>query len=419
MTETNAQTYTLTPSVYSHGGEVFDRLPDGRVVFVPFAIPGETILVQLVEDKRGYARAELLEVISPAPERVQPRCIHFASCGGCHYQHMPYTAQLEAKKAVLSDQLERIGKLENPPVIETIPAPNESLYRNHVQFHLTATGKLGYYKHRSDEVFAIQECHLPEEALNRIWPQLDFESDLDLERIGLRLGAGDDIQMILESSDLKAPGISVEDLPASVVHLSPAGSLVLAGGEYTVIEVLGRPFQVSAGSFFQVNTAMAVKLVEHLLGEIPRFQALSPDTTLIDVYCGVGPFSAFLAPQVGRLVGIEASPSACADFEVNLDEFDHVELYESGAKAALKQFEFSPDIILVDPPRAGVDRHAMDELLRLSAPLLVYISCDPATLGRDARRLTAGGYRLEQVTPFDLFPQTYHIESISFWVKDA
>jgi len=136
---------------------------------------------------------------------------------------------------------------------------------------------------------------------------------------------------------------------------------------------------------------------------------------VLEVYCGVGLFSAFLAGKVQRLIGIEASPQAADDFVENLDEFDNVEIYEAPAEEVLPALDVHPRIVIVDPPRAGLDRRVIDELLRLKPEIIAYISCDPSTLGRDARRLLAGGYQLRQVTPFDLFPQTYHIESISFW----
>ena len=152
-------------------------------------------------------------------------------------------------------------------------------------------------------------------------------------------------------------------------------------------------------------------MVEHLLQALP----LEPGMTVLDVYCGVGLFSAFLAPRVQRLVGIELSPEACEDFAVNLDAFENVELYEAPAEQVLAGVDFHPDVIVVDPPRAGLGQATLDGLLRQEASHLAYISCDPATLARDAKRLVQGGYRLRQVTPFDLFPQTYHIESISLW----
>lgn len=421
---------TLTLSALAYGGDALGRLEDGRALFVPFALPGEMVRVRLMEEKRGFARGELLEVLQPSPERIAPRCAHFGACGGCHYQHMPYEPQLNAKRLILAEQLERIGGLRQPPVRETVPSPEPFNYRNHVQFHLTPQGKLGYYTAapsalRSDDVsrpahlkvLPIQECHLPEHLLNLVWPQLDFEAMDEIERVGLRLGAGDDVQLILESRDLQPPELSVEDLPISVIHLSQAGTLVLAGSPALVMEVLDRPFRVSAGSFFQVNTRMAGAMVQHVLGSLDERQALTPGSLVVDVYCGVGLFSAFLAPRVGWLIGIEASPFAADDFVLNLDEFDNVALYEAEAEAVLPQIDQRPDAVILDPPRQGIARPALDGLLRLSAPLLVYVSCDPATLARDAKRLQGGGYRLEEVTPFDLFPQTYHIESISLWSK--
>jgi 23S rRNA (uracil1939-C5)-methyltransferase len=407
------KTYDIELTSFAYGGETIGRLPDGRAVFVPFTIPGEKARLELVEEKRGFARARLLEVLEPAAQRIPPRCIHFGLCGGCHYQHLLYPAQLAAKNAILRDQLERLGGLKAPLIQPAVASPLEYQYRNYVQFHLTREGKLGYHKPRSDQVFAIQECHLPEPALDELWPQLDFEAQAEIERIGLRLGAQDDIQIILESRDPQPPELSVEELPVSVVHLSPAGTLVLAGSPDITLNVLGRPFRVSAGSFFQTNTAIAQAMVEGVLA------LLSPDQTnvVLEAYCGVGLFSAFLAPRVARLVGIEASPSAADDFSANLDEFDNVELYEAPAEAVLPGLDLHPDLVLVDPPREGIERNALDGLLRLAAPRLVYVSCDPATLGRDARRLTAGGYSLEQVTLFDQFPQTYHIESLSLWAK--
>jgi 23S rRNA (uracil1939-C5)-methyltransferase len=411
--------YEITLTAHAYGGESIGRLPDGRAVFVPFALPGETVRVTLVEEKRGFARARLLEVLQAAPQRAAPRCAHFMDCGGCHYQHMGYADQLAAKESILRDQLERIGGLRQPPVRPIVASPRPFNYRNHVQFHLTPEGRLGYQRARSEATLAIQECHLPEATLNQVWPQLDFEALAEVERVGLRLGMDDDVQLILESGDPQPPELSVEDLPLSVAHVSPAGTLTLAGSDALFIEVLGRVFRVSAGSFFQVNTAMAAAMVTHVLEYLPRFQPLSPELTLVDAYCGVGLFSAFLAGQVGQLIGIEASPSAAEDFAANLDEFDNVALYESDAALALETLDCRPQVILVDPPRQGIELKALDGLLRLAPYVLVYVSCDPSTLGRDARRLSAAGYALQQVTPFDVFPQTYHVESISFWVRNG
>jgi 23S rRNA (uracil1939-C5)-methyltransferase len=408
--------YEVELTTFTYGGEVMGRLPDGRAVFVPFALPGETVRVRLVEEKRSHARAELVEVLQPAAQRQSPACVHFGLCGGCHYQHMSYEAQLAAKTEILRDQLVRIGRLEDPAVQPAVACPHPYRYRNHVQFHLTADGRLGYYPALPGEVFAIQECHLPEGPLQEFWPQLDFEAMPEIERVGLRLGAGEEVQLILEGEEGALPEFSVEEMPISAVHLGRESSVVLAGSEFVIMEILGRAFRLSAGSFFQVNSEMAEAMVRYVLDHLPGFVSLDPQSVVLDVYCGVGLFSAFLAPLVGRLIGIEAAPSAAEDFTVNLDEFENVELYEDAAENVLAQLAVQPDIVLVDPPRSGLEKGALENILRLHPRLLVYVSCDPATLGRDARRLAEGGYRLETITPFDLFPQTYHIESISLWV---
>lgn len=406
---------TLQLSGLAYGGEALGRLPDGRMAFVPFALPGETVRLRVLEEKRGHLRGELLEVLEASPERVAPFCAHFGACGGCHCQHLPYPAQLRAKQAILAEQLVRLGKFVDPPVQPIVASPAETHYRNHVEFHLDPGGRLGYHRPRSGQVLPIRECHLPEPPLNALWPQLDFEALPALARVGLRLGIDEDIQLILESQALQAPEVSVEDLPLSVVHLSPAGSLVLAGSAALEMAVLERRFRVSAASFFQVNTCLAEKLVRALLDGLEQFGALTPGAALVEAYCGAGLFSAFLAPRVGRLVGIEASPSACEDFAFNLDEFDHVELYEAPVEAVLPVLDFRPHAVVLDPPRSGLEPRALEGLLRLQPPLIAYISCDPATLARDGRRLAEAGYRLEQATPFDQFPQTYAIESLSFW----
>jgi 23S rRNA (uracil1939-C5)-methyltransferase len=432
-----SSTHNIQLEKLSYGGDAIGRLPDGRAVFIPFGLPGERVHVRLVEEKKNFARGELLEILEPSPERIVPRCKHFfvplspeggapsgddkgtgvRGCGGCHYQHMPYEAQLQAKTEILRDQLQRIGKIESPPVKPMVGCPNPWNYRNHVQFHLTEDGKLGYVgvgfgdglRPSPSKTIPITECHLPEAPINALWPQLEFEPGAPFERVSLRAGADDDLMLILESDELEAPELELE-AGISVVHLTEEDALVMAGEDHLFMQVLEREFRVSAGSFFQVNTVMAEKMVRHLLEKLPL-----PAKTILDVYCGVGLFSTFLAPKCERLIGIEASPSACEDFAVNLDEFDHVELYEGAAEDVILHLEAEQAILLVDPPRAGVDRRALDAIRQLAPQVIAYVSCDPSTLARDAARLIAGGYRLAGVTPFDLFPQTYHIESISLF----
>ena len=402
---------TVSLTIPTYGGEAMGRLEDGRAVFVAFGLPGETVRARLTEQKRGFARATLLKVLTPSPQRIVPRCVHFGICGGCHYQMLPYPAQLKLKETILRDQLTRIGKIQNPPIREMVPSPVSWNYRNHIQFHLTNDGRPGFISAGYPQtVVPITECHLPETTLNELWPQLQFDANSPLERVSLR--AGDETMLILESDVPETPEVEIE-AEISAVHLSEDESVVLAGDDHIIVDVLDRSFHVSAGAFFQVNTAMAGKMVAYLLSNL----RVLPSTLLLDIYCGVGLFSAFFAPKVKQVIGIEVSAAACEDFAINLDEFSNVELYEAPAEDVLPQLKIHPDVAIVDPPRAGLDKKALDAILSLSPKTLAYISCDPSTLARDAARLIAGGYTLSEVTPFDLFPQTYHIECISIFER--
>jgi len=258
----------------------------------------------------------------------------------------------------------------------------------------------------------ISECHFPDVSINGFWHQLEFEPETDIERVSLRAGNDDDLMLVLESESSEPPELEIE-AGISVAHIYEENTVVIAGKDHIFIRVLERDFKVSAASFFQVNTVMAGKMVEQLITQLPITQF----TTLLDVYCGVGLFSAFFAPKCKTVIGIESSESSCEDFTVNLDEFDNVELYEGEAEEVIPHLETKPDIVLVDPPRVGLDKTVVDGILKLDPSVIAYVSCDPSTLARDAARLINGGYKLKQVTSFDLFPQTYHIESISIFER--
>jgi 23S rRNA (uracil1939-C5)-methyltransferase len=408
-------TYDILLEKLTYGGEAMGRLPDGRAVFVLFGLPGEHVRVELTEDKKNFARGKLLELSTTSPERIDPKCKHFGKCGGCHYQNLPYEKQLQAKTKILRDQLQRIGKIENPPVMQMIAAPFEWNYRNHVQFHLTAEGKVGFINAKGNSTLPIEECHLPETGINAFWPELQFESNKDVERVSLRAGQDEELMVVLESEDPETPELEIE-ADVSVVHLFDEHAVVIAGQDNLIFNILGKEFRVSAASFFQVNTKMAEKMVEHLVSRLP----VTASTTLLDVYCGAGLFSKFFADKCQQVIGIETSESACEDFAFNLDEFDNVEIYEGTAEEVLPglagRLDSSTNMI-VDPPRAGIEKHALDAIISIKPQIIAYVSCDPSTLARDAARLINGGYRLVEVTPFDLFPQTYHIETISIFEK--
>lgn len=418
----------LEITALTHAGEGIGR-HEGLAVFVPFALPGEIVRVEIVERKKRFARARLLEVIRPAPERRVPRCPHHfrldppagfdsaslsTACGGCQLQHLAYAGQLAFKQRTVVEQFTRIGGLTDPPVRPTLPSPAEYAYRNHTQFSLTPEGVLGFWSADSRRVVPIRECHQIEAPLSELFPHITVEAEQTqgLDRIGLRAGAEAETLVVLEAGEA-APEVEM-DLSVDAALLRADGtSLAVAGRDYLIIEVRGRPFRVSAGSFFQVNTAMAERLVVLVLEAL----ALRGGEAVLDLYCGVGLFSAFIAPAAGRVVGVEAFAPAVADAAVNLDEFDHIEIYEASVEEVLPGLTDRFDAVVLDPPRAGCDPQALEALVGTQAARIVYVSCDPATLARDAARLVAGGYRLAWAQPLDLFPQTYHVESVALFTR--
>jgi 23S rRNA (uracil1939-C5)-methyltransferase len=394
-----------------HGGDAMGRAPDGRPVFIPFAAPGERIRVEMRESRKGFFRARLLEVLEPAPDRIAPRCRHFGECGGCQFQHLAYPSQVRAKESILREQLLRLGGILEAPIRPTIVSPNAWNYRNHVQG--TPAGKrLGFFRAGSQEVLPIDECHLPEPRLWELWNKLDWEPGPGLRQIGFR--AGDDDEMIVfEGEAGQIPEVVVESDVSAAWLDSQGEAFYLAGGPLRY-EILGRAFTVSAGSFFQVNTAQIPAMVKTVMGMAEP----TGNETALDIYCGTGLFSAFLAERAARVIGIEESASAAADFEINLDTYDTVELYAASAEAALEAITARVDVAVVDPPRSGLSAPAMRALLRAAPGRVVMVSCEMSTLARDARILTRAGYRLTDLAPIDMFPQTSHLETVSCWIKE-
>lgn len=405
-------TYEIELTAHSFGGDSIGKLPDGKTIFIPFGIAGERVEAEIVDSKKNFARGRIKRVLRESPKRIKARCPHFMECGGCHYQHLDYADQLTLKQEIVIDLLKRIGKIENPPVKPIVGSPLEWNYRNTVQFHLSPTGKPGYQRAGANGVVEIRECHLPLPEINSLWPQLELEADTGIQRVSIRCGSDDELLVGLESSSPQPPEFSV-DIPLSVVLLGPDDDLLLSGEDFSLMQVLGRTFRVSAASFFQVNLPQAEAMVKHVL----EIMKVDKKSEIVDAYCGAGLFSAFLAPKVKSLTGIELAESSCNDFAVNLDEFENVSLYIGAVEEILPELKLKPQAVLLDPPRAGIDPTAMAALIEAAPRQIVYVSCDPATLARDVQKLVAAGYKLESVTPFDLFPQTYHIESISVLIK--
>lgn len=402
----------------AHGGEAVGR-HEGKIVFVAGAIPGERVRAELMESKDRWARARLVEVLTPSPDRIAPPCPFFGwgpgHCGGCQWQHIAYPRQLELKREIVRDHLARLSRLPEVPVHPTRVVGEPYGYRNHVQLVPAGGGYLGYWEHASHRAVAIDTCLLMHPLLDELFVALDLELP-ELKQVHLRAGVRTGEQMIVfETTDDEPPGIEV-DMPVSCVFLSREGvALTLIGYGHITERIAGREFQVSAGSFFQVNTLGAEALVELVRGYLDP----QPADVLLDAYCGVGLFGLSLADQVVRVIGIEAHPAAADDFRANATGLDHVEFIEAPVEEALARVQGPIHLAVADPPRRGMGREVVEGLARLAPRRIAYVSCDPATLARDAALLTSAGYRLMEVQPVDLFPQTYHVESVALFARAA
>lgn len=409
-----SQFIDLQLTAMAHGGSALGR-HEGQVLFVPYTIPGETVRVELGESHARWGRAHLLEVLEPSPHRVEPPCPHFGpgQCGGCHFQHIDYEAQAEFKQQVVADQLARVGGLHDVNVLDIIGAAEPWSYRNHVQFSIDPNSRLGFLTADSHDVVPVQECLILDPLLDDLWAALDMEWP-QLARLNLRCGsATGDLMAVFELEEYEDFDIEVDFPVSCVILLADGEAVVLMGNAYLTEHVSGRDYRISAASFFQVNTGGAEALVQIVEG----LAAAQGGETLVDLYCGAGLFGLALADQVGRVIGLEAAPSAAADFRHNARGLDHVELLEGPAAELLPQIQEPVNLLLLDPPRAGAGKEVVAEMVRLGPERIVYVSCDPATLARDARHLTQAGYGLVTVQPLDLFPQTYHVESIALFSR--
>jgi 23S rRNA (uracil1939-C5)-methyltransferase len=404
---------TLHLTTIAHGGAALGR-HEGRVIFVPYGLPGETVRAKITEDKERYAFARLVEVLEPSSDRIAPPCPHFGpdGCGGCQWQHIDYQAQLRFKADIVADQLTRIGKIAGPTVRPAIPDPSGWAYRNHAQFHPAPGGVLGFQRASGQGVIAVDECLILHPLLSDLYATLDLDLP-GLLRLSLRAGTALGEQMVIFEMEDDLPPALESDLPVSCVLLLSAGRHANLIGRNHITEIVAdRTYRISASSFFQVNTPQAAQLVRQVL----EYLNLQGSETVLDAYCGVGLFTAHLAERAGLVVGVELAPTAVADLLENTTDLDNVEVIEGSIEAVLRDFDFPIDAAVVDPPRAGIDRFALDALVERRPARLAYVSCDPATLARDAKRLNAAGYRLVEVQPVDMFPQTYHIESVALFV---
>jgi len=405
-------TFDIELTAMAHGGAALGR-HEGRVVFVPYALPGETARVEIVEDKGRFAFARVTEILTSSPDRIDSQCPHFgpAGCGGCQWQHIAYPAQLSYKAGIVTDQLRRIAQVENVLANSTLPDPSGWAYRNHVQFHPAPQGGLGLQAADGRGVVEVASCPIVHPLLAELYQALDFNLE-GLQRLSLRGGTETGERMLVFEMRGDEPPTLEADIPLSCVLLLSDDTYVnLIGSNYIMEEVMDWAYRISAPSFFQVNTRQANRLVKEVLG----YLELSGSETVLDAYCGVGLFTVQIAQKAGLVVAIESAHSAIEDLMENTQSIDNVDVIEGPVEAVLGNLDVPIDAAVVDPPRAGLDRFALDALADLQPERLVYVSCDPATLARDAKRLIRRGYSLEQVQPIDLFPQTYHIESVALF----
>ncbi len=352
-------------------------------------------------------RAALDAIVAPSHRRVEPRCRHFGRCGGCHFQHASYDAQLAIKRQLVVDQLRRLGKYENAAALvrPVIGMMNPWAYRNQARLAVS-DGCAGFRRRDSADVELVTECPVLVPALQ------------DAIAGGLSVAAPVD-EVTLRASPTTG-------LAQAVPAAAAAG---FAPSEAIEEELLGRRFRVSPGSFFQVNTArearprpetisggaeegdwsIAELLVLLVLDRLPPGRP----GTVVDVYSGVGTFTAFMAARADTVIAIESSESAMKDAHHNTHRLRNIKHRLAPAERALPALAGPIDAVVLDPPRAGLHTRVTDALVRLASPRIVYVSCDPATLARDARRLVDGGYALDAVEPLDMFPQTSHIECVA------
>lgn len=404
------QVVELKLDAAAHGGQALGR-HEGKVIFVDGVLPGEVARVRIVDDRKRWARAALLEVIQPSPDRVDPPCPYYGSCGGCHWQHAAYASQLTYKRQIVVEQLRRLGHLEDLPVRPVMGMEEPWFYRNHAQFRPDRSGQLGFQASRSHDVVPIDQCLLLHPLLDELYVALDLDWP-ELRQLSLRAGIHTGEQMcIFEIGDDAFPELEV-DLPVScVLRLSDGRDVALIGRDAYHEELRGRLFRISAASFFQVNTEQA----EVLLDVVAELLDPQPKDTLLDVFCGVGTLGLSVCDQVGRVIGLEEHPAAVADAVANAQGNERVTLLHGEARATIAQVQAEITKVILDPPRQGCHPQLISALLSARPQRIVYVSCDPTTLARDAALLVEGGYAPLAVQPIDMFPQTYHIETVSLW----
>jgi tRNA/tmRNA/rRNA uracil-C5-methylase (TrmA/RlmC/RlmD family) len=397
--------FEVTVGPVAHGGHCVAR-HEGRVVFVRHGLPGERVVVRVTEDRHaGFCRADAIEVLEPSPARVERPCPYSGPgrCGGCDWQHVDPAEQRNLKAAVVREQLSRLAGLPDVAVtVEELPG-GPLRWRSRARFAVDRSGAPGLRRHRSHDVVVLGDCPITVEpaaqaVLARRWPEA---------------GAVDvsiDSRWVVTTAPLDRRGhpLRVEDAPAE----SPAGRAERHAG--------GRDWEVEGTGFWQVHPAAADALVAAVAG----FAQVAAGETVLDLYAGVGLFGGALAPAVGpegRVVCVEADEAACAAADANLADLPQAEVWQGevdaeGLTGLLEDLGTPPDVVVLDPPRAGAGPRVSEVLAGSGARAVVYVACDPAALARDVRAFGEAGYRLADLRAFDAFPMTAHVECVALLV---
>lgn len=415
---------------------------EGYTLFVEGALPGETITTEIFETHKRYGRGKLLDIPTPSPHRVPPPCPLFGTCGGCQTMHLAYAEQLLMKQQKVRDALQRIGKIDAIDVKPCIPSPSTLKYRNKIQIPIKQEGnrlKLGLYARSSHDLVEMTHCHIHSDIGEKIYQDiLPLIQNSSLTAYNPSTGKGELRHLLIKSSlytkeallifvGATPPSSSLIQLAKQIKTQCPSlkgivhnfnaspGNVIL-GTEYSLLEgenhieekICDLLFKVSPASFFQVNPLQAEALYQTVL----KCAALKGKEKVLDAFCGVGTLSLILARQAKEVVGIECVPEAIQDAKVNAQYNGiHNVTFECADVTEWMTQDDQVDVVILNPPRKGCDPLFLERLKAMRPLRIVYVSCDPATLARDLTTLVSAGYRIELVQPFDMFPQTAHVET--------
>ncbi len=393
----------VTPHDVAHGGEAVAR-HEGKTYFVAGAMPGELVSGDVTQDKGNWARLALRSVDEPSPQRVEPECVHFAECGGCQWQFADHAAQLEWKRNIVAGQLAHLGGLADVDVRPTVAPGAPFGYRNRMDFRI-ADGKPALFRPKSRELVPLDVCHLLAPSLADLFRRL---GPLDgLRRLTLRTGVNTGDVLVVASGKLPE---QVSTWGASVAVATRDGVRPYAGKPSITERVGDVTYRISALAFFQNNTSGA----EALVRLVKDAAELDAGDVLLDGYAGGGLFTVALGSAVDRVIAVESDPTAVRDLRANLKTADaDVDVLKVPFESSVTRIGEPWSVAIVDPPRTGLGRGGVDVVTAADPTRIVYVSCDPASLARDARMLAMGGYRLDWATPVDMFPHTFHVETVA------